>query len=159
MTTRETGAEKVFNDFFSAPLPGSEEEYDFEPSQTRQEFADDCDINIIMARYETTGVISHLNPAPPRYLDLTNVPDLATALLVMNDAEAAFMTLPAKVRREFDNDPVKFVEFAEKGENLAQMREWGLAPPAPVAPEPVSVRVIADPAVPEPPPGGVPKGA
>lgn len=107
------------------------------PSLTRQEFKAECDINTIMARYETTGVISHIGKTTPQYVDVTGMPpDFASALAILADAEAAFSQLPAKVRREFDNDPVKFVEFAQDPANVDRMREWGLAeplpPPAPV---------------------------
>lgn len=98
-------------------------------SLTRQEFADECDINILMARYEKAGVF----PAPqvaPQYLDLTDLPsDLMSYMDVMEQAELAFMSLPAVVRREFENDKVRFVEFAADPGNLDQMRAWGLAPP------------------------------
>ncbi|AXH74939.1 MAG: internal scaffolding protein [Microviridae sp.] len=107
---------------------------DWEPSLTRQEFAEDCDINVIMARYENTGVISHTSPRAPMYIDLTDVPDFRAAMDMMIDAEKAFMSLPAKVRKEFDNDARSFVDFAQDPENLDQMRSWGLAPPAPQEP-------------------------
>lgn len=142
------------NDFY-VPVDRSSDMDEFEPSMTRQEFAEECDINTIMAQYEKHGVINHYNRQAPAYLDLTDVPDLASALRVLNDADAAFMTLSARLRAEFDNDPVKFVAFAEKGENLEKMREWGLAPPPPAPPEPVIVRVVPDPAGSPPPPGGV----
>lgn len=100
---------------------------------TRQEFAAECDINTLMARYERTGVLP-LRSGEPQYLDLTEMPpDLMSALAVMDAAERSFMDLPATVRREFDNDPVKFVEYASDRANIDQMREWGLAAPAPVA--------------------------
>ena len=38
----------------------------------------------------------------------------------------AFDDLPAKVRREFDNDPFKFLEFVEDPENVERMAELGL---------------------------------
>lgn len=98
--------------------------------RTREEFAEDCDINVIMARYEKTGVISHNSPREPRYVDFTEIPDnLQEALTMLDDAKASFMELPASVRREFDNDPMQFVEYASDPSNLDQMREWGLAPP------------------------------
>lgn len=124
-----------------------------EPSRTRQEFADECDINILMQRFERTGVISHVAQAEPMYLDLSEgVPDLMTALETVRAAEAAFMSLPASVRKEFDNDAIKFVAFAEDPDNLGKLREWGLAPtPAPQAP-PMRVEVV-NPA-PEPPTDG-----
>lgn len=101
---------------------------------TRQEFRDECDINVLMASYERTGVMQHFNRMEPQYLDVSDVPDLAKALSMVASAEAAFMTLPARVRAEFDNSAVKFVEFAEKPENVSKMREWGLAAPEKVPP-------------------------
>lgn len=119
------------------------------PSLTRQEFADECDINTIMARYETTGILpSHQRAGDPQYLDLSDVPDLRTSIDLMRDAESAFMRLPATIRREFDNDPVRFVEFAQNPQNLEKMREWGLAPPLPQKPDPTEV-VILNPEPPE----------
>lgn len=100
-------------------------------SRTRQEFAAECDINNIMARYDATGVISHIDQRQPMYLDLTAIPtDLAGTLAMLDGATESFMTLPASVRREFDNDPVRFVEFAANEANVEKMREWGLAKPA-----------------------------
>lgn len=114
------------------------------PSLTRQEFTEECDINTIMARYEKTGVVRHLNAASPQYLDLSNVPDLQQALSVIREAEAAFMALPAKVRAEFANDTQAFIRFAEDPQNLEQMRAWGLAKPAERTPEPLAVRVVEE---------------
>lgn len=100
-------------------------------SRTRQEFADECDINNIMKRYEATGVISHVDQRQPMYVDLANMPtDLAGTLAMLDGATESFMSLPATVRREFDNDPLRFVEFAADSKNIDKMREWGLAKPA-----------------------------
>lgn len=129
-----------------------------EPSLTRQEFAAECDINSLMSQFEKTGILpTNLATQPPRYLDVSDVPDLPTALNMLNDATAAFMALPAIVRRDFDNDPVKFIHFAENPDNVEKMRSWGLAPPAPLPPEPTIVRVVADPVIPEPEPKSAPK--
>lgn len=113
--------------------------------RTRQEFADECDINILLARYEKSGVLTHYSQVEPVYMDLSEVPDLQASLAAMREAERAFMTLPATVRREFDNDAVKFVEFAQNPENIDQMREWKLAPPKPEEPKPVQVEVVNPP--------------
>lgn len=112
------------------------------PSLTRQEFAEDCDINSLMSKYEKTGIISHINPAAPQYLDLYDMPDLQQAFDAIQNANQAFMSLPASVRREFDNDPVKFVAYAEDPANLEKLREWKLAPPAATEPPPTKVEVI-----------------
>lgn len=112
------------------------------PSLTRQEFADECDINAIMERYERVGVVNHYSSREPKYLDLSEVPDLHTALGVMQQAEEAFMSLPAVVRREFENRVEDFVEFASDPENLPQMRTWGLAPPEKAPEPPMRVEVV-----------------
>jgi len=119
------------------------------PSRTRQEFAAECDINTIMARYERTGVVSHVAARPPAYLDLSDVPDLMGALAVLEAAGAAFDGLPAHIRREFDNDVPKFVAFAEDPANIDRLREWGLAEPLPVPGSPLPQAVsdaLLDPA-------------
>lgn len=123
-------------------------------SRTKQEFAEECDINTIMERYEATGVISHVNRAEPMWLDTTDYPTLQGAMDLYREAATSFNALPAKVRKEFDNDPQKFIDFAANPENLKQMREWGLAEPE-KAPEP-PVRVVLDnpPPLSEPPKGG-----
>lgn len=126
---------------------GVRDDLDFtgDPGLTRQEFADECDINTIMERYEKTGVVSHVNRATPVYLDTTLYKGLQASMDAFKEAEAAFLALPAKVRKEFDNDPQKFVEFAVNPDNLDQMREWELAPPAPAKPAPVEVVVTNQP--------------
>ncbi|QCQ84594.1 internal scaffolding protein [Blackfly microvirus SF02] len=125
---------------------------EFLPSLTRQEFKDECDINIFMDRYQK-GVIGMPAPREPLYVDLTSAPrDLMEAHDIMMAATRSFMSLPAVVRREFDNDAFKFVDFAANPENVAKMREWGLAEPEKVAQAPVEVRVVPDPAAPAAPP-------
>lgn len=112
-------------------------------SLTRQEFLDECDINSLMAKYEKTGILPNsVNGNVPQYLDVTDIPDYRTTLDMLNEASAAFMALPAVVRKEFDNDPIQFVEFAKDPENLPQMRTWGLAPPEPAPEAPMKVEVI-----------------
>lgn len=120
-----------------------------EPSRTRQEFADECDINVLMKRFEATGVVSHVNQREPMYIDVGDgVPDLRTAIDTVRAANEAFMSLPAAARAEFDNDPIRFVEYAYNPDNLDQMVKWGLAIPKPVV-VPTKVEVVNPPAAPE----------
>lgn len=113
-----------------------------EVSMTRQEFKDECDLNVLMARYEKAGANPVMANAVPRYLDLADVPDFQEAMNLVIEAQRAFMSLPAVVRREFDNDPGKFVEFAEREENLPKLREWGLAAPEKTPDAPLRVEVV-----------------
>lgn len=103
------------------------------PSLTRQEFAEECDINTLMAKYDqhVIGGPGNMSPAVPQYFDFAEMPQtLLEFMHFQADAQRQFMMLPAVVRREFDNDPVEFVAFASDPANLEQMRSWGLAPPA-----------------------------
>lgn len=119
-----------------------------EDGMTMQEFADECDINVLMSRYEKTGVLNHFARNQPSYIDLSEMPDLHEALSMLDAAQSAFMTLPAHIRREFDNSPAEFVKFAQDEKNVDKMREWGLAKPLPVEPSPVKVEITN----PAPPP-------
>ncbi|QCQ84907.1 internal scaffolding protein [Blackfly microvirus SF02] len=121
----------------------------FEPSLTRQEFAEECDINTIMARYEAGGAISHVNRAQPVYLDTTLYPGLQASMDAFREASLAFAALPASVRKEFDNDPQQFVDFALDEKNIDRMRDWGLAEAAPPPDSPIRV-VVENPAPPQP---------
>jgi len=111
------------------------------PSKTRQEFAKECDINNIIKQFTQTGLLPQQNKTP-QYLDLANLPDLQTSLHIISAANTAFMTLPANVRKEFDNNPVKFANFAVQKENLEQLRKWGLAPPEPTPAAPQRVEIV-----------------
>lgn len=117
------------------------------PSLTRQEFAAECDINTLMEKYEKTGLLTPqmLSSREPSYLDVSDVPDLQSALALVRDAETAFMTLPARTRLQFENNPLKFVAFAEDPANIDQMREWNLAPPKELPPGPQEVKVVSMP--------------
>lgn len=128
-----------------------------EKSMTRQEFAAECDINNIMRGYENGRAWP--GPAPgvePVYFDFTSVPmDLQSALHYVQGAANEFMTLHANVRREFDNDPVKFVDFATNPANIDKMREWGLAAPPPRS-SPGAAEPGGSPGGAPPPGGGAP---
>ena len=98
------------------------------PSMTQQHFADECDINKIMAKYQRDGLVTHVAKYQGKYDDYTVMPDFQTALNTMKEAEEMFLSIPSEIRREFENDPGKFVEFATDPENIDKMREMGLAP-------------------------------
>lgn len=113
------------------------------PSLTRQEFAEECDINSIMARYD--GYLSDpmRSIREPTYYDFTDLPQtLLESMEVLRQGEEAFFRLPALVRREFDNNPAAFVDFAANPENLETLREWGLAEPIKAPEPPMKVEVV-----------------
>lgn len=118
-------------------------------SKTLQNFKEECDINNIMKKFERTGMLNHAKEFEGGYGDFTNTPvDYQEACNIILEAERMFMTVPSKVRKEFDNDPGKFLEFVENPENIDRCRELGLAVPKAEEPAPMRVEVV-NPAVPE----------
>lgn len=103
-----------------------------EVTMTKQAFQAECDINNIMKRYERTGIVDHLNKYGGRFGDFTGAVDFQTAQNIVIDAQKMFMDIPAAIRAKFDNDPGKFLVFATDPKNIDELREMGLAPPAPV---------------------------
>lgn len=118
------------------------------PSRTKQEFKSDCDVNEIIRRFTKHGTLPNTPATPPRFVDAANLPDLQGAMAIMIEAEKSFMALPAQVRKEFDNSPMAFVEYATKPENLDKLREWGIAPKAAPEAKPTKVEIVNQPAPP-----------
>lgn len=110
----------------------------------QQHMRDECDINIILARYQATGELTHIQQSAAQYGDFSEVLDFQSALHQIADAEAAFMELPAKIRDRFNNDPAQFINYATNPDNLEEMRELGLATPLPPPPEPQLVKVVGE---------------
>lgn len=123
----------AYHDFYKTNGGGPYLFFTEGPSLTRQEFAEECDINSIMKRYEGHDIGSIMRrDVEPQYADFTVLPtNLLEYMEQMHEAEQAFMTLPASVRRTFDNSAVEFVAFASDPSNIDQMRAWGLAAPKP----------------------------
>lgn len=123
----------------------------------KQEFKDECDINNLMKRYERTGVLEHVNRMQGSYGDFTDVVDFATAFDVVRRAEIMFLTLPARIREDFGNDPGRFLQFATDPANASKMVEYGLAKPV-EDPAPPAASAAAPAAAPAPS-GGTAPGA
>lgn len=118
-------------------------------SMTKQSHKNETDINRIIRKYDKTGLITHTNRIVGQYADVSLGYDLREAMEKIQGAHDMFMELPSHVRKQFMNDVAQFVDFCEDPANLPQMRELGLANPAP--PEPKHT-----PAPPEPPSPEVP---
>lgn len=97
-----------------------------EPSMTEQHFKDECDINTIVARYQETGVLPQ-GDRQPLFGDFAEFPqDLQSSQAYFDDAQERFMQLPASLRKEFGNDPVKLLQFIADGNNRDRAIELGL---------------------------------
>lgn len=100
-----------------------------EKTMTKQSFKDECDINTIMAKYQTTGLIEHVQNVQGAYGDFTSVEDYQLSLNQVIEAQAAFDNLPAKIRDRFANDPARLMSFLQDETNLDEARSLGLVEP------------------------------
>lgn len=110
-----------------------------EPSRTKQEFKQECDLNHIMKRFKKVMGVDFLNRysgvVGGQFGDFSNVPDFRTARDQVKRMEEVFMALPAKVRSRFNNDPAELLDFVDDPMNLEEARSLGLAKPEVNTPE------------------------
>lgn len=109
------------------------------PSMTEQSHKDACDINVLMRSYEKDGTIPRGADGQPFFGDFSEVKDFHSAQIALIEAETAFMSLPARLRSEFDNDPGKLLQFMEDPKNKDRAIELGLIDkpsPSPAVPAP-----------------------
>lgn len=114
-----------------------------EPSLTKQDQADACDVNRIIRQYSATGVWSHVNERAQQgaYVDLSSAPEYQDALNVIARSNEAFESLPAAVRERFQNDPARFLDFMADSANVDEAIKLGLAVKVEDPPEPPPQRV------------------
>lgn len=94
-------------------------------TKTEQFHEGSTNISAIMAKYRRTQLAPQRS-TPGFYGDFTTVGDYQDTLNRIEHAKASFMTLPAKIRAEFKNNPGKLLEFIDKPENLEKAYELGI---------------------------------
>ncbi|AXH77649.1 MAG: internal scaffolding protein [Microviridae sp.] len=97
------------------------------PTMTEQSHKNGTMVENIIAQYDRTGLILHVNQATASYGDFTEVNEYQESLNLVIEADNAFNALPAAVRKEFANDAGAFFEFATNPANAERMYELGLA--------------------------------
>lgn len=97
--------------------------------RTRQSFRAECDINNIVSRIKKTGFVPLQTQESLRrqvYGDASVVPQsLEEAYAVVARADAAFASLPARLRERFQH-PAGLLRFIENPENLKEAVDLGL---------------------------------
>lgn len=95
-------------------------------SLTKQSQFGEADINSIIKRHLNPTMLADLNKLEQVYGEITSQ-DLLTAHQKLDAAQEAFMEIPSEIRRQFNQDPGQFIDYATNPDNIEQMREWGLA--------------------------------
>ena len=120
-----------------------------EPSLTQQQFKDEVDLNVMMARMGVTDGAIPLEASDPSYYgDFSDAVDFRDAIERVRHAQQAFDELPAKLRDRFANDPTRLWNFVNDPENLDEAISLGLLHKSVAAPIPA----------PKPTPEPQPKG-
>ena len=102
-----------------------------DPSLAQQHMRDECDINVIVERFGVTGSLP-VSPVEPTYGDFSGVSSYQDALIKIQQTDADFMALPAKIRERFANDPFELVNFLASEANRNEAIELGLIDGEPV---------------------------
>lgn len=96
-----------------------------DPTLAQQQFKDEVDINNLVEKYKLNGEMPQLEKLP-EYGDFTGIFDYQTAMNAIVAADRDFMSLPAKLRIRFNNDPNEFVNFFADESNRDEAIKLGL---------------------------------
>lgn len=116
-----------------------------DPSLAIQSAEEESNINTIVRRFGLTGELPN-DVKMPQSGDFTNLPDFHTAINIVRKAQQEFLRVPAELRARFGNDPQAFMAFVEDESNRPEALRLGLLKPIQAAPEPMLVKVVAEPA-------------
>lgn len=104
-------------------------------SMTKQSFRDQVNINKIVARYRKTGMIDHVNGATPFYGDVSQFTSYQDAVNTVLRANELFAGMSSDVRKRFENDPQKMIDFLQDEKNLDEAVKLGMVVKRPVEPQ------------------------
>lgn len=119
---------KFFTKYNPQKIPGFSSEME---SKVQEQFADACQTDNIIRKYNTMGVNPFIAAGGSQYLDTTQIPDFICAQNAQIKVKEYFEGLPSDVRLEFNNDPMQFAEVVSDPGNADYLREIGILAPLP----------------------------
>lgn len=102
-----------------------------QPSKVQEQFADACQTDTIIRKYNTMGINPFIASGDRQYLDTTQIPDFFVAQNSQVKVKEFFEGLPSDIRLEFNNDPMQFAEVVSDPQNAEYLREIGVLEPLP----------------------------
>lgn len=109
-------------------------------SRTEQEHLQETDINFIADRFMRTGAAPQVLNMPT-YGDFRGTFDFQSSMNLIKQAKDEFMSLPAKVRTRFANDPQNLLEFLNDPENREEAIKLGFVNKPDTIPAPPTTEV------------------
>lgn len=100
-------------------------------SVVQQSLAAETDINRIMDKYRRGQLVDHVNSHQGQYGDFSSITSYHQAVNQVLEAQQTFDSLPADLRKRFNNDPADFLAFVHDPANKDEMVSLGLAKASP----------------------------
>lgn len=123
---------KFFTKYNPPKVPGFSSEME---SKVQEQFADACQTDTIIRKYNMMGVNPFIAAGASQYLDTTQIPDFVCAQNAQIKVKEYFEGLPSDIRLEFNNDPMQFAEVVSDPQNAEYLREIGVLAPLPAEQE------------------------
>lgn len=123
---------KFFTKYNPPKVPGWNSEQE---SKVQEQFADACQTDTIIRKYNMMGVNPFIATGSSQYLDTTQIPSFVAAQNAQVKVKEYFEGLPSDIRLEFNNDPMQFAEVVSDPRNAKYLREIGVLAPLPAEQE------------------------
>ena len=123
---------KFFTKYNPPKVPGWNSDQE---SKVQEQFADACQTDTIIRKYNMMGVNPFIASGGSRYLDTTEIPSFVVAQNSQVKVREYFEGLPSNIRLEFNNDPAQFAEAVLDPQNAEYLREIGVLAPLPAEQE------------------------
>lgn len=123
---------EFFTKYNPPKIPGFSSDME---SKVQEQFADACQTDTIIRKYNMMGVNPFIAAGGSQYLDTTQIPDFICAQNAQIKVKEYFEGLPSDVRLEFNNDPMQFAEVVSDPRNADYLREIGVLAPLPAEQE------------------------
>lgn len=123
---------KFFTKYNPPKIPGFSSEME---SKVQEQFADACQTDTIIRKYNMMGINPFIASGDSRYLDTTEIPSFLAAQNAQIRVKEYFDGLPSDIRLEFNNDPMEFAEVVSDPRNADYLREIGILAPLPAEQE------------------------
>lgn len=123
---------KFFTKYNPPKVPGWNSDQE---SKVQEQFADACQTDTIIRKYNMMGVNPFIAAGGSQYLDTTQIPEFFVAQNAQVKVKEYFEGLPSDIRLEFNNDPLQFAQVVSDPKNADYLREIGVLAPLPAEKE------------------------
>lgn len=117
---------KFFTKYNPPKVPGWNSDLE---SEVQEQFADACQTDTIIRKYNMMGVNPFIASGSSQYLDTTEIPSFVAAQNARVKVKEYFEGLPSDIRLQFNNDPMQFAEVVSDPSNADYLREIGVLAP------------------------------